>query len=375
MLRAHHCLITAAFFALSSASLLHAERWKLQFFHDEDQSNLSISDLAFPSANTGIACGILFKKQGEKAQGVVVVTRDGGNTWKRVEVSDHPVSLFFVDESVGFMATNKGIWKTQERGLTWKKLKGVNGIQRLYFLDANRGFAVGAEKQMIATEDGGLTWTPVPDAKKPTSAPAITGYQWITFDGDKRGVVLGSAVPARRRTTLVPDWADPEAASQEREWPTLSISLETRDSGKTWELQTAPVFGRIARIMFWPKGIFSMSLVRYEKTFTVPSELYLIDRRNGKSTSVFKEKGTAITDFAFTSSSTGLAAAIELPGTMANLPLPGKLKILKSDDFKNWSTIPVDYRASGTRATLAVVDAKNAWVALDSGMILHLEPF
>jgi hypothetical protein len=33
----------------------------------------------------------------------------------------------------------------------------------------------------------------------------------------------------------------------------------------------------------------------------------------------------------------------------------------------------VDYRAVANRVTLAVVDAKNMWLATDSGMILKLQ--
>ena len=65
---------------------------------------------------------------------------------------------------------------------------------------------------------------------------------------------------------------------------------------------------------------------------------------------------------------------IERPGKLMQSPFPGKLRILKSSNLRNWSEMPVDYRASGRHATLAVIDERNAWVALDSGMILRLEP-
>jgi hypothetical protein len=34
----------------------------------------------------------------------------------------------------------------------------------------------------------------------------------------------------------------------------------------------------------------------------------------------------------------------------------------------------VDYRANAQRAVMAAVDAQNAWVATDTGMILKLVP-
>ena len=360
------------FLALSILLLspgLRAERWKVQFLYDEDNSSLTIQDLVFPNEKTGIACGALQREKSIK--GIVMVTRDGGVTWQRIEVAELPLSLQFLNESTGFMVTSKGLWKTEERGLTWKKLKGWNNVLQVHFIDAGNGFAIGPNRTMLSTTDGGKTWIPVAEAKK---LPASTNFHSIAFQDAKRGLAMGSSSVPQRRDSLLPEWIDPESAAKRRQWPSLSASLETRDGGKTWEPQTAPIFGTMARLRFVPQGVYGMSIIQFEHAFEVPSEVYLFNWKTGRSESVFKEPGKYVEDVAFLSPTSGLIAAIERPGKLMQSPFPGMLRILKASNLRSWIQMPVDYRANGRHAVLAVVDERNAWVALDSGMILRLEP-
>jgi hypothetical protein len=48
------------------------------------------------------------------------------------------------------------------------------------------------------------------------------------------------------------------------------------------------------------------------------------------------------------------------------------LKVLRSSDLEHWTEIPVDYRAVAGRASIAAADARNIWIATDTGMILKL---
>jgi hypothetical protein len=58
---------------------------------------------------------------------------------------------------------------------------------------------------------------------------------------------------------------------------------------------------------------------------------------------------------------------------MPRTPVPGKLKILQSDDLTTWREMAVDFRAVARRAVLAGPDAGHLWVATDTGMVLRLE--
>ena len=59
-------------------------------------------------------------------------------------------------------------------------------------------------------------------------------------------------------------------------------------------------------------------------------------------------------------------------GTVRPNPIPGRLKVLTSDDMEQWREMDLDYRAEAHRAILASAGA-SVWVATDTGMILKLE--
>src|SRR5260370_41151289 len=100
-----------------------AERWKMQLFYDKDDSSLAIKDLQCPSALRCIAAGSILGKN--HAKGTVIVTNDGGEHWSYIPVEEHPVSLVFLNDTLGWMVTDGGIWLTNEGGRSWKKLKSL----------------------------------------------------------------------------------------------------------------------------------------------------------------------------------------------------------------------------------------------------------
>ena len=130
-----------------------AEKWKVQYFYDKDDSSLAISDLKCPSAQRCIAAGVI--QEGGHTRGAVVVTSDGGQHWDLTEVKERPVSLFFLNDSSGWMATDRGIWETNESGRKWKKISNERGVLRLYFQNDKRGWAVGSAKIAVETGTGG----------------------------------------------------------------------------------------------------------------------------------------------------------------------------------------------------------------------------
>ena len=91
---------------LAAAALLtlipvSAQSWKLQYFHDDNESRFTISDFAFPSARRGIAAGYLtYQTANKKPKPYAVVTADGGKTWTGIDLPALPISIFFVDDNV-----------------------------------------------------------------------------------------------------------------------------------------------------------------------------------------------------------------------------------------------------------------------------------
>ena len=160
---------------------LFAERWNIQYFYDQSRSKLEIVDLAFPTAQRGIAVGWIGDSTSDKkVRPTEILTSDGGEHWTLSPLKDEPRSVFFLNENLGWMVTETAIWSTSEAGLNWRKIceqpkpnpklgpASPGGlILRLWFLDEQHGFAIGYQKTVLQTADGGRTWTAVADRWPP----------------------------------------------------------------------------------------------------------------------------------------------------------------------------------------------------------------
>jgi hypothetical protein len=347
-----------------------AGRWTLQYFYDRKGETLAINDFRFVTAKFGIAVGWVGVKKG-KPKPMSVTTHDGGAKWDLQALPDVGLSTFFLNDSLGWLVGEKELWRTQEGGRDWKKLKTPkdSDINRVFFRDESNGWAVCDHKKVLETEDGGRTWTELEAAAKPSANPDYTAYNWIEFLNANDGIIVGSSIPPRPGER--PAWMDPEGAAKRREWPSLTLTLETRDGGKTWTAETAPAFGQTARYRPRPDG-YGLVLIRFTNAFEWPAELYLVKPKGG-STRLFREKDRVVTDCAWLSPSEAMLVAIEPPGRLPQLPVPGKLHVLESSgNLTHWNEMKVDYRAFGTRAMLSVLNPDLAWVATDTGQILKL---
>lgn len=339
-------------------------RWRIQYFYDRDDSSFTIRDLRFSSAERGIAAGYVVTKK-DRVIPMSVITRDGGKTWAESPLKEPAVSLFLLNDTLGWMVTEKGIWQTDEAGRTWKKLANLRGIQRVFFKDPSTGWATGARKQFLATTDGGRTWTRVPGVDEVKANADFTYFDWIEFLNSKQGIVLGMAIPPRRERG---SWMDPDALARRRELPNLGISMETGDGGLNWKPQTAPIIGRLSR--YRARGGNALTLVRFVNAFDWPSEVNYISRV-GVTQRVYRDKDRKVTDIAWLGGA-GLLAAVEPPGRLYELPVAGKIHVLTSSNLTDWQEMPVDYRAFGREAILAVIDEQHAWLATTSGQVLRL---
>jgi photosystem II stability/assembly factor-like uncharacterized protein len=348
-----------------------AQEWKSQYLYDEAKSSLTITDLQFPSAKRGVAVGFVLK--GSHRQPAALVTSDGGAHWELTQPEELPVSLFFLNESLGWMVGENNLWKTTEAGRNWTKVgrfpKGP--ILQVHFVDADNGWAVGYKKTVLETHDGGLKWNPVATAAAPPGEPAYSAYTWVSFANAKFGLIIGYNLPPRRWGPVFPDWLDPQGAANYRDVPHLNYSLDTKDGGKTWRSSSASLFGNTTKVRFLPDGT-GIGLIEYSQYYTrAASEVYQIDWHTGKSESIYKDAKFGVTDVWRLPSGVVYMAGTLALGRMRNL-VPGKVQVLTSHDYKTWLAIPVDYRATANRVTLAAPDDVNIWMATDTGMILKL---
>ncbi|MEO8097949.1 MAG: YCF48-related protein [Acidobacteriota bacterium] len=346
------------------APFASAEEFKVSYFFDNAKEVMHFVDLAFPSAQRGVAVGYVTDEVGTKAaRGVAVLTADGGAHWTQLKLDDLPVSLYFLNDSDGWMVTARGIWKTDESGRTWKRISKHTqlSILKVWFLDRNHGFAIGPEKTVLETTDGGIKWTAVKAASQPTGRPEISSYSEIAFVDAKIGLIVGSAVAPNQRSF------NPAA----RQVPTLTLQLQTKDGGVTWTPSTAPLFGVVDGLAFTEGE--GLALFTYSNQFEWPSEVYKLDFKNGSSTSVFRKKDRRVTDMQKFPERAFLVAVEPPPRAKNAGSLPGKIHVLSSLDLREWAEIPVDYRATGAFPMLAGPDGQHVWMATDSGMILRMQ--
>jgi hypothetical protein len=348
---------------------LAAQRWQVQYFYDKNKSTLAIGDFQFASPDRGVAVGVI--EEARRRRPVALVTADGGARWEMVPLEEAPVSLFLLNENIGWLVTAKGLWQTVEAGKSWRKLPRVPAdVNRVFFLDEKHGWAACTKKTVLETVDGGQRWIPVEAASKAPGDPKYSTYTWITFPTPQLGLVTGWNLPPRRNAPSLPEWVDPEATLKHRETPHISFSIETNDGGKNWRSSSSSAFGAITRIRLRPQGS-GLGLVEYTESFPFPSEIYQILWPSGKSNSVYKNKKFAVSDIWLAADGTAYLAGAVHDGQLRILP--GKVQVLQSQDYKNWSPLEVDYRATANRTVLAAAGDR-MWLATDTGMILKLAP-
>jgi photosystem II stability/assembly factor-like uncharacterized protein len=359
------------------------QKWAIQYFFDEMKQEMEITDLAFPSAQRGIAVGAIYDKVSGREKDIALLTADGGGHWTVQPIKDYPRSIFFLNDSQGWMVTDHGVWFTEESGRSWKKISDqlkpdrnlepettIGLLLRVWFLDEKHGFGVGLQKTIVETKDGGHTWSALEAAARPAGNPAYTAYTHIQFSGN-RGVIIGGSEPPRNgegmRSTL-PAWMDPERAAKRKQVPTLTLFAQTTDGGATWHTETVPLFGLASSLRY--NGSDVIIVMGFNDAFQWPSEVYRVAR--GETGSIYRDKTPRIIDTRLFPGPHVFIAGVEPTGKMNTAALPGKVRILESEDFSTWHEMPVDYKAAGRSVVIAGPDAEHVWAATDTGFILHL---
>ncbi len=358
-------LLTLGLLACSVASA--AARWDSVYFYDHATEVLEFLDIAAPSAQRIIAVGSIHDTiQQKKDRHVAVVTSDSGSTWQQVKLEDEPVSLFFLNDSLGWMVTDRGIWKTDESGRSWTRVSKhpSRQILRLWFLDADHGFAVGSKKTVVETKDGGRTWTKVPGAQTGQGDPNLSFYTRVAFVNSKSGIILGTQLSSV--SSLFPGMNRGRALSR-------MLQLQTSDGGITWTPAQGLSGGLVNGIKF--SGEQGLVLINFADTRgrDVSNVFLLPLRRNQQPSVLYESKDLQVTDIGFFPNH-AFVAGVDTAKNRQLEALPRKVRILESaGPYKLWNEIEVAYDAEATHLTFAGSDADHAFVATDTGMILRLQ--
>ena len=342
--------------------------WKMAYFYDEDFSTLELHDIQFPGPKCAFALGSQTTKG--RAKSVSLRSVDGGRTWTTTPLKSHGRSAFFLSERLGWMVTADGLERSSDCGATWERAGREKGLFRVWFRDEALGWGVGMPKKAVSTRDGGRTWTALKPTNEPKSEEDRSVYAWVEFSNEKFGAIVGWHSP-RRQSAQFPVWMDPESAQYRRQWPSLTLMLQTIDGGSAWQGFTASLLGRMTRVRMATNGA-GLALIEFDEGFDYPSEVYLMGLGQTQIRRLYRDKRHAVTDMAITPDGWTHLAGVQTTGTV-RLPVPGKVRILRSRDGAQWIEDPVDYRASANRVYLAVSPDGQMLAATDAGMILRKE--
>ena len=152
--------------------------------------------------------------------GIILATDDGGARWKR----QGRVSRYYLDDVactdadhawvVGEDGSNRGVTlATANGGATWGlQFRCKDGLSSLAFTDVRHGWAVGFDGTLLATTDGGDSWTS-------QHSGTSLDLQDVAFADDLHGIVVGDSFSGD----------DPLAEKLNG-----CIILRTTDGGVTW---------------------------------------------------------------------------------------------------------------------------------------------
>ncbi|MCH8619475.1 YCF48-related protein [Undibacterium sp. TS12] len=137
-----------------------------------------ILDVKFFDANTGFVFGAS-SNDTEKSHARIIMTKDGGQTWKTVYESIRPFEITwkasFPTRDTGYVTiqsynpdpatSQRYVAKTEDGGQTWREVPMVNDLKvrefGIGFIDANTGW-VGTVDGAYQTTDGGQNWKHIP---------------------------------------------------------------------------------------------------------------------------------------------------------------------------------------------------------------------
>ena len=161
------------------------------------QSDFALWDVAFINSDTGFIAGEDENNYSNFSShyGIILRTRDGGETWDTTILNTPVYSIYFIDKDTGFVGSDDNyIYKTTNSGNTWESLHMQCNfplyiaikIQSMFFSDSNNGFMSSTyygEWFTLKTNDGCSTVIPI-------NADSINNF-WgqFSFPNDSIGYI------------------------------------------------------------------------------------------------------------------------------------------------------------------------------------------
>jgi photosystem II stability/assembly factor-like uncharacterized protein len=191
--------------------------------------------------------------------GAIELSDDGGSSWRIVALpdcaSDSGVqSLRFLNPEIGYASGDGHLFRTLDEGSSWQRVATKFLVGAAQFTDPVDGEASSvssghgeASGDVFLTDDGGLSWSSVPNPINPASARSSGSF---TFVGSRSLVWLraqpGSQVSVRWTSDAGLQWTDSTApltsgsglfsAVASEEWFEAAgqVYASTDDAGRVW---------------------------------------------------------------------------------------------------------------------------------------------
>lgn len=174
------------------------------------------------------------------ATGTILHTEDAGESWalQRCPVKHYLFDVFFLDERRGWAVGEMGtVLHTEDGGGHWEvQCSGEDVIlEGVWFLDERRGVATGEFGTVLITEDGGRSWTRVRGSARTLDIEAFGQLKPTLYSLAFRGKV-GLAVGVD------------------------GCIVRTEDGGRTWQEVPSPTSNHLMRVMFADEKAYAVGL-------------------------------------------------------------------------------------------------------------------
>ncbi|MCZ7609792.1 MAG: YCF48-related protein [Ignavibacterium sp.] len=84
-------------------------------------------------------------------------TTNGGINWNLANGAPGGSDILFLDSITGFIGNNTSIYKTIDGGENWYNTQGSGGTTKIFFINSQTGWAIG-DRNIYKTIDGGNNW-------------------------------------------------------------------------------------------------------------------------------------------------------------------------------------------------------------------------
>lgn len=160
------------------------ESWEVQ--RESSPRNLPLFDIQFVTRTIGYASG---------AYDTLLKTTDGGKSWRSLPTGSDIIynGLFFHDAENGFLLGEFGsLLRTSDGGESWEQMNIGDYQGSLFgitFLSSRKALAYGISGKLTVSHDGGETWTDIPTGTKEALYRAAAQGDDVVIVG-RSGVVL-----------------------------------------------------------------------------------------------------------------------------------------------------------------------------------------